>query len=361
MADFPKKKRCTPEYRSSPYRVFVSYCGKDCALAQQVVAIIRSNGLEPLWAEDIQDGYHFLQKIHNFIAHSHIFLPVLTDLAKRRNWVNQEIGYALALKIPVLPVTFGVSPGEMISEIKAISLSRDGVEELRKKLTASKIAALIEAHCKPSDALYECAEYPIDRAKAIVRYCDDVRALGEHGHVRQRGGLSSFHIPSREHDVSWGRRYKTSFEPSKVHMSVALEERLALARHANVEGCKLIVICPKLAYTDHQKEARCTRLQNLREFLVEMDDYKCQIVGGEIEHSDNTLIIGNWFMAESLSLHREERQTVFTRHYQTVTKKIDAFDNEFKTFLEQSGIAPEDSRRRFIRLLDAEIRSLRKK
>ncbi len=92
------------------YRVFLSYSHQDLKLVTVIEAVLKRNGLSPMWDEHFLYGQGFHEQIKNFIAHAHVFLPILTPTASHRNWVHQEIGYAMALNVPVLPVTIGEIP-----------------------------------------------------------------------------------------------------------------------------------------------------------------------------------------------------------------------------------------------------------
>jgi hypothetical protein len=190
------------------YRIFVSYSSEDRGLVQQIVRILRANNLEPMWDEDFAFGQGFHQQIKTFIAHAHVFLSVLTKLADQRKWVHQEIGYAMALNIPVLPVAIGSLPGEMIDQIHGVSIAQDDVLQLSSRLTVDAVRALVDANAARNIALHTCADSPQSRATAIAQHCEDVLALRGFGKVRQKGGLTSFHIPSEMvQNRKWKERY----------------------------------------------------------------------------------------------------------------------------------------------------------
>ena len=102
------------------YRVFISYSHQDAELVDRISSILEENGLQPMLDSDFASGQGFTNQIKNFIAHSHVFMPVITKDSSNRGWVHQEIGYAMALNVPVLPVCRGEMPGQMISHLQAI-------------------------------------------------------------------------------------------------------------------------------------------------------------------------------------------------------------------------------------------------
>jgi hypothetical protein len=192
-------------------------------LVQAIVKILEDNGLSPMWDRDFAYGQGFHDQIKNFIAHAHVFLPVLTHAANERNWVHQEIGFASALNIPVLPLAIGEMPGEMIYHLHAISVELDSddrqsgslkdgeLERLKKLLTTDAIEQLVERGFERGGALYACAEFPEARAAMIAEYCEGVRALGRFGKVRQKGALTSFHLPPETiNHRTWKERYGKS-------------------------------------------------------------------------------------------------------------------------------------------------------
>jgi len=73
-----------------------------------------------MWDKTFSYGHGFHEQIKRFIAHAHIFLPVITEASSRRGVVHQEIGYAMALNVPVLPVTVGIIPGEMLQPLHVV-------------------------------------------------------------------------------------------------------------------------------------------------------------------------------------------------------------------------------------------------
>lgn len=328
------------------YRVFISYSHEDLPLVEGIAHVLRSSGLRPMWDQNFASGSSFHDEIKNFIAHAHVFLPVLTRTADARKWVHQEIGYAMALHIPVLPIAVEELPGEMIQQIHALRMQGNNPESLRRQLSKDVIEALIERHARNFKALYECAELPEDRAKMMSAYADDVFALGIRDVVRQKGALSSFHIPRETvGNPIWRRRYGMTTR-SEEHCRLQRQERISLQRHAQTAGCKLI-IKPGLLYERYGPDARISRLESLVTFLEEMDDARCRIaIQEEMDARLSVTILGNWFSAESLAGEggRGYRQTVFTRHAPTVMEKLDTFDAEFDELLDAANVKPEDSR-----------------
>ncbi len=86
---------------------YISYSHQDKALAEKICAVIQNLGLAPLWDEDFAAGQGFHDQIKRFIAHAHVVMPIITPASSDHGWVHQEIGYAVAMQIPVLPIAWG--------------------------------------------------------------------------------------------------------------------------------------------------------------------------------------------------------------------------------------------------------------
>ena len=335
------------------FRVFVCFSHEDESLVEEIVRIIQENGILPLWDRKFAEGMGFPDQIKRYIAHAHLFLPVITKAADEHKWVHQEIGYAMALNIPVLPISVGKLPGEMIQGIQAISLSDKPTDfelkRLKERLSVLEIDKVVMRYRRVESATFQCALLTEDRAKMLADYCEDVLALGGHHYVRQKGGLSSFHIPNQlpGHPV-WEERYGGQ-KPNEYHVRVLREERLALEEHAKVAGCRLIVNLNVPYDTIWSVGARVTRLTSLLQFLESMNDSKCEVaVHPNMDLSESLTILGDWFLAESTTGKAQQgfRQTIFTRHAPSMTGRIEQFDREFRQHLETLGWSPQASRQR---------------
>ena len=318
------------------YRIFISYSHEDQDLVSKIAEILEENSLQPMWDRQFAFGHGFHEQIKTFIAHAHVFLPVITKTADERKWVHQEIGYAMSLNIPVLPVTAGRLPGEMITADPRCPVRRrsDRPESGSSQETpvATVIANLVQRYSDPVLALFQCAQFAEDRAAMMAHYSNDVRHIGAYGLVRQKGGLSSFHIPTQSitHRV-WKDRYSNK-DRGPVHCRLQREERLALEAHARFAGCKLI-INPQIQYDRMWGQgAQLVRLRCLLEFLDSMSD-RCRVaINKDMDHSESLTILGDWFAAESVTARHGQGylQTIFTRHAPSMLSRIEAFDAEFQ-------------------------------
>jgi hypothetical protein len=331
------------------YRVFISYSHQDAELVDRISSILEENGLLPMLDRSFSSGHGFTNQIRNFISHAHVFMPVITKESSSRGWVHQEIGYAMALNIPVLPISNGQMPGQMIQELQAVRWE-DGKywRKINKpKLDMKVFDSLVRRAQLESQALFECAQYQEERTAMMVAYAKKVLELDAHGHVRQKGALSSFHIPDKPiTHPDWDARYG-SLKPGDYRCRLQRDERLALEEHARQDGCSLI-IKPSLTYSKYGESSRRARLTELLAFLESMPDHLVRVAVSErMPTSSNITMVGNWFLAESVSaaIGGGYQQTIFTRHAPSIQAKLELFDREIGELLKTQPGGAANSRK----------------
>jgi hypothetical protein len=325
-------------------RVFISYSTEDKDIVHRLEETLKENNLEPLWMEKFSGGSGFDEQIRIFIEHAHIFMPVISESSSARGWVHQEIGYAMAQHIAVFPVIIGnVTPGGMLQFMHGIKLS-DDQSILKEQVSYRTLSALLESEVRP--ALYQRAAKVEDRACLIKSYADKVRRMDKYGVVRQKGGLSSFHIPNKhiEHQV-WTDRY-VPVTQSPYHKEMQLGERKALQQHADKDGCRLI-INPLYAFEGRSALAARTRIKTIIEFLESATNDKVVIaIQAGKTRIESLTIVGDWFLAESVSFKDGDgfTNTFLTRNASEISKRIETFDEELDDLLEQQGWTKENSK-----------------
>jgi hypothetical protein len=344
-----------PSRVSERYRVFISYSHDDAPKVVKLEQILQENGLCPMRDQNFAFGCGFHEQIKTFIAHAHVFLPVITAASSRRGWVHQEIGYAMAQNVPVLPVTVGTLPGEMLQTLHSVTIGESDEElgGLEQVLTFDVFDNLVNRYRDSRYASYRTAEFTEDRAMMFAEYANSVLDLRQTGRVRQKGALSSFHIPcSIVTDAIW--QHRLGQHPKNLfRCRVLREERLALTKHQQKSGCRLI-INPSLEFGKFGLPARLTRLRSLVAFLEGTTDELAQVaLNEEMSTEENVTIVGDWFAAESVSarIGHGYRQTIFTRHAPSMRSRIELFDQEFHEQLAATQWRPETSRQSAIEYL----------
>ena len=124
------------------YRVFISYAHADRKLVKKIAKILTELDLVTLWDKDINPGKPFTAEIRDMITRAHLFVPIVTPNSLNRPWVHQEVGFAVALNIPILPISIDANPSEMIATIQAIKVKSD-LSDLKRKFRSLDLEQLI--------------------------------------------------------------------------------------------------------------------------------------------------------------------------------------------------------------------------
>ncbi|MBK6966894.1 MAG: toll/interleukin-1 receptor domain-containing protein [Bacteroidales bacterium] len=327
-------------------RVFISYSHEDKKLVSQLEQILRENNLNPVWTDKLSGGSGFDDQIKMFIENAHIFMPVITKKSSIRGWVHQEIGFAMALHIPVFPVTTeDLTPGGMLQMIQTTKLDMNHPEQVKVKLGSKVFEALLLHENK--SPLWELAQFEEERAVKMKEYSTKANKPDYLGMVRQKGGLSSFHIP----DIYiWQEQWENRYFPDKkspYHKKVQREERQALESHASGAGCKLIVNTSYVISEERSKTSIISRINALIGFLESGSGNKAIIAfQGKSSIHESVTIVGDLFLAESTTFKNQEgfTNTFFTRNASEISRRIKDFDDEMNDLLKEKGWTPVNSR-----------------
>ena len=359
------------------YRVFISYCHRDEPYARILAEYLRQEGLRPLWDKNILEGTGFTEQIQRFISHAHAFLAFITPNANTRGWVQQEIGFARALNIPILPVSVGQLPAGILEQVLATRLDKPGsvalsgsgglpldriprfiqrtllsgyclrrvttVENLRRLRLGETLRGLVHQSAGAGVLSWKYVQHNRDRVQCLAEYAREVSRLEEYGMVRQKSGLTSFQTP----DVGPNDRYfevRYGDKPRNMdYRHLILGERRELARHAERKGCKLI-INPTADYDSYGPESKRVRVEALLAFLRQPPHPETYaVITRDRNPRESLTLVGDWFSATSVSIQLGEgfRQTVFCKHAPSVTAQMREFDEEFHRILAGKGVASE--------------------
>jgi hypothetical protein len=330
-----------------PYRVFISYAHEDQQQAQRVVNYLRGLGVVPLWDEDIGAGTAFTETIKEMIASAHLFMPLLSHNAQQCPWVHQEVGFAMGINIPVLPVALDNLPGEMLAPLQAVRLG-PGPDDLRQRLTSQLLERTVRSAGRHF-TVTQVADWQETRTELLGQYAERFLEQGRYGRVRQRAPLSSFSIPNCDiSDPVW-ELFGGAGERAWYYRSLLRREREALERHARVAGCSLI-LSPSLdlprvgtaAGGERHDRARRVRLEILKQFLETMPNDRVRVAFTESAAEGNLTLVGDCYLAEAVVPRPglEYRQTVFNTHPPTVLRALWRFDREIE---ELEAARPEGS------------------
>lgn len=107
-------------------QLYVSHAPADLDLVQDLFSTVRNFPVGVHVAlEEVESG-RSRKRLEGRIANSNVVVAVLTERSADSRWVNQEIGYALAKGIPVLPLyTDADLRGGFLTDIEGVEIDRD--------------------------------------------------------------------------------------------------------------------------------------------------------------------------------------------------------------------------------------------
>ncbi|MCA9904387.1 MAG: toll/interleukin-1 receptor domain-containing protein [Anaerolineae bacterium] len=340
--------------RQHRYRVFLSYAHVDKELVQRIASLIEAMGLAPLWDVDLNPGKPFTDEIKELIARSHVFIPIITRDSQHRPWVHQETGFAIALDIPILPITIGHVPSDMIAGIQGIETD-SSLSQLREKFAEIDLDKLVLPIPKRPFGMVEIAELPSERCKLMSTYANWVLDLGEYGLVRTQAKLgSSFSVPRAPvDDPIWDEREGDRDTLLRPHQ---LQERLSLERHAQAAGCRLIIDPTTTKFNVPGVPARRARLRVFLDFLRSIPSDKIEVAISSEAHDTNLVVVGDHFFAESMAPRSGQGyfQTVFHSHPPSVLRKVRRFDQRFEELADRQDTTVDQA----IALIEGILRQL---
>lgn len=328
------------------FRVFLSYSSDDKALVKKIEGLLIRNGLEPYYDRTLPSGTDYISEIQKRIAHSHAFVPIITPNALASQWVNQEIGYAVALRVPILPVAIGKVTDKlgMLSKLQVTAAVRAELDPIALQITPARIAALITEMMTTTVVPCSVANQQTGRAEMLSRYADEVKAMERSGPLRQMAALSTFSVPAVNlGDPVWKQRYGELSGNDERHKANR-SERISLGEHAARSGARLILnpvpalnsLAAKFGHS-----ACVARLETLIEYLTDPGQDCCRVVVTAPDFvlpSPNLTILGDWFAAEAVSPDAAGfRQTILTRHTPTVLRHVGEFDGLYAELTSREG------------------------
>lgn len=280
------------------YRVFISYAHSDRETVEHVDLVMRNMGLIPVWDKDIGGGREFDDGIRKRIAQAHIFMPLITRTSRDRPWVHQEIGYALGIGVPVLPVALGALPEGMLSGIQAICV-KDDLSDLPAGMEQASIESLVfanpEGELERLGVTTHIAEFSEERTRMLATYAGEVPNPSA---VRQRAIFSSFSLPKEVTEKIW-ESIELRDRRDEYFRTLLSRERRILEQHARTGDCSLILY-PFLDFSDVGAGVHRSQLNLLREFLRSLPEERITVVTVKSRFPGNLTIIGDWFAAKAL-------------------------------------------------------------
>lgn len=336
------------------YRTFISYFSEDEALRDLVVDGFKGLQHRTWYDErDIDKGIAFQEQIQESIERAHFLVPVLTQAAWKRPWVQQEIGYAIACSVGVLPIVFGTNSRSkgMLGQIPPVVVSEQMSSaelkaRLKKKETRKKILAELEAKLgeviwksileearSRQKGVFRCSTTQEERVTLIEDSARHILGRKYRPRVMQRSALTSFSLPETWADKHWQKLRKSEGPPGLPWFNPNERRQMEkLAKRARWD----LIIDPCFAREGYRADVQRAKLLTLLRFLDRVRESKTMRRQGRVvlcvfESAESETIIGDHWMAHSAAVTRFETEceTISTWHAPTVTHYSSQFQRNF--------------------------------
>ena len=125
-----------------PYLIFLSHKAEVKKQIQTLKKGLEKYGVEAFLAHsDIDPGTEWQEEIVEALESMDAFVPVLTEGFNESQWTDQEVGYAIAREVPIVPLRMGMDPYGFMGKIQALSCAwEDAPKEIIKVLARDSIS-----------------------------------------------------------------------------------------------------------------------------------------------------------------------------------------------------------------------------
>lgn len=132
---------CAPpgEIRPRPF-VFISYCRRDAAALEHVVASLRDAGHSAWWDHQIPGGAEWLQMLEQRLEECVAVVALISVASSRSRFVRDELTYAHIIGKPVVPVKLDEAP--VANGLRLALMHRNWITALDPDLAKSLRVAL---------------------------------------------------------------------------------------------------------------------------------------------------------------------------------------------------------------------------
>ena len=319
------------------FRFFISYrhAGGSEA-ARQVAEALVGAGYLPDYDRDIDYGEEITAAVPREISRAHVILPISVGEAESPSaWVNQEIGYAMASNLLIVPV-FIVPSDDNASGGRFTMIS--GVKAIRAPTVAAAAAFVAGADWKKflsgdtyvGRAVFEYGTSAEGRSEVLIKVAREINLkYGDKDPdiiVRQRSSLTSFSLPIAGEDKNWAAL------PRYPWLNPVEREALM-----EVGKTYHLMIDPDFLGDGYEKCVQVAKLKSLRDFLKKSEDGKVQVVVKKFLPTEASTIIGNYWVLQSAAVgpSQETRHALSTWHAPTVDQYCRDFKREFEPLWEK--------------------------
>jgi hypothetical protein len=114
-------------WETGAFRLFVSHTSANASLAGEIRDYFATWRIDAFVAHTtIEPTREWEQVIESALSSCHALTALLTEDFMKSKWCDQEVGYCLARRIPIVPVRLGVDPHGFIAKFQAARVDQRG-------------------------------------------------------------------------------------------------------------------------------------------------------------------------------------------------------------------------------------------
>ena len=113
-------------------KVFFSYSAQDRRFAERLAQLFKSSfpKVQVILPEDLMVGTSLTEELRRLLISSDIVVFLLSSHSSQSAWVLSELGAALALRKPILPVVIGAPQASLPHALRSVRyMTFDQIEE----------------------------------------------------------------------------------------------------------------------------------------------------------------------------------------------------------------------------------------
>jgi len=307
-------------------KIFLSYSTREVVLARLIAHIFEENGVKCFLAErDLSTGSQFDSEISKQIRQSNLLLVLWSSDSAQSSWVNQEVGIAAGLEVPVWPVAIEKIPIQgAIFRNQGIYLS--GYEDPYTQI--AKLAQEIKSTPSPirnnfKPAIDQFIVGKVKRTEQIVELLKEefpkIKTTGAYT-LRIQAAFSCFAISN---DL----RYRVGSFHSQEYYDLLVKE-LESVKRVIKKGSLKAILWPRFPYEDRSMRVR---FENLINFLETNKDYdRVRFVIGGYERGNRYILDSNVLVEGRKAPEAPGYAlTTYSYHKPTILSAISSFDKRF--------------------------------
>jgi hypothetical protein len=120
---------------SNSAKAFISHISKDKKIAKKLRDVLKCYNIEAFVAhEDIKASEEWQTELVNALNTSDFFVSIHTKGFKDSAWCQQEIGYAIARQVKIIPIKFDEDPVGFIGRVQALIRGKKSAEDVVKEI-----------------------------------------------------------------------------------------------------------------------------------------------------------------------------------------------------------------------------------